>query len=91
MRPVLSPWVPPIEGIHGDNVVIVNQYYLEKDKVQDEVVVLGGGLAGCEASIHLAREGKKVTVVEMRDELAPDANVRHPSSSAPGDGKPGKP
>lgn len=73
-----QPLVPPIEGIHGDNnVVIVNQYYLEKDKVQDEVVVLGGGLAGCEASIHLAREGKKVTVVEMRDELAPDANVRH--------------
>ena len=40
-----QPLVPPIEGIHGDNVVIVNQYYLEKDKVQDEVVVLGGGLA----------------------------------------------
>ena len=43
----------------------------------DEVAVLGGGLGGCEAAIHLAREGKKVTVIEMRDELAPDANVRH--------------
>ena len=71
------PFVPGIEGIDRDNVIVVNQYYLKKDKVQDEVVVLGGGLAGCEASIHLAREGKKVTVVEMRDELAPDANVRH--------------
>ena len=60
-----------------EKLVIVNQYYLEKDKVQDEVVVLGGGLAGCEASIHLAHEGKKVIVVETRDELAPDANVRH--------------
>ena len=57
--------------------MIVNRYYLEKDKVKDEVAVLGGGLAGCEAAIHLAREGKKVTVIEMRDELAPDANVRH--------------
>ena len=71
------PLVPPLEGIDGDQVVIVNRYYLEKDKVKDEVAVLGGGLAGCEAAIHLAREGKKVTVIEMRDELAPDANVRH--------------
>lgn len=71
------PLVLPIPGIDGDNVTIVNNYYLEKDKVGDEVVVLGGGLAGCEAAIHLAQEGKKVTVVEMREELAPDANVRH--------------
>lgn len=44
---------------------------------REHTVVLGGGLAGCEAAIHLAQEGKKVTIVEMRDELAPDANVRH--------------
>lgn len=71
------PLVLPIPGIDGENVTIVNNYYLEKEKVGDEVVVLGGGLAGCEAAIHLAQEGKKVTIVEMRDELAPDANVRH--------------
>lgn len=71
------PLVLPIPGIDRENVTIVNNYYLEKEKVGDEVVVLGGGLAGCEAAIHLAQEGKKVTIVEMRDELAPDANVRH--------------
>ena len=42
-----------------------------------EVVVMGGGLAGCECAIHLAQEGKAVRLVEMRNELAPDANVRH--------------
>lgn len=72
-----EPIVPPLPGIEGDNVVIVNNYYLEKDKVGDEVVVLGGGLAGCEAAIHLAEEGKTVHLVEMRPELAMDANVRH--------------
>ena len=71
------PLVLTIPGIDRENVTIVNNYYLEKEKVGDEVVVLGGGLAGCEAAIHLAQEGKKVTIVEMRDELAPDANVRH--------------
>lgn len=71
------PLVPPIPGLDGPNVVIVNNYYLEKEKVSDDVVVFGGGLAGCECAIHLGMEGKKVHLVEMRDVLAPDANVRH--------------
>jgi len=72
-----EPLVPPIPGLDGDNVVVVNNYYREKDKVGDTVVVFGGGLAGCECAIHLGQEGKTVHLVEMRDELAPDANVRH--------------
>lgn len=72
-----EPLIPPIKGLDGDNVVVVNNYYLEKDKVSDDVVVFGGGLAGCECAIHLGMEGKKVHLVEMRNELAPDANVRH--------------
>lgn len=74
-----SPLVPSIPGLDGENVIVVNNYYLEKDKVKDaeEIVVLGGGLAGCETAIHLAQEGKKVHLVEMRSELAPDANIRH--------------
>lgn len=72
-----SPLVPPIPGLDGENVVIVNDYYLHKEKVGDNVVVIGGGLAGCECAIHLGMDGKNVHLVEMRDELAPDANVRH--------------
>ena len=72
-----APLVPPIPGLKGDNVVVVNNYYKEKDKVTDDVVVFGGGLAGCECAIHLGQEGKRVHLVEMRDVLAPDANVRH--------------
>ena len=67
-----KPIVPPLPGMDGDNVVVVNNYYLEKDKVGDSVVVLGGGLAGCECAVHLGMEGKKVHIVEMRDSLAVD-------------------
>ena len=72
-----EPLIPPIPGLEADQVALVNNYYKEKDKVEDHVVVLGGGLAGCECAVHLGREGKCVHLVEMREELAPDANVRH--------------
>lgn len=72
-----SPLVPSIPGIDGDNVIVVNNYYLERDKVEDSVVVLGGGLAGCECAVHLGMEGKQVHLVEMRDTLAPDCNIRN--------------
>lgn len=72
-----NPLIPKLPGIDGENVVVVNNYYLEKEKVGDTVVVLGGGLAGCECAIHLGMEGKKVHLVEMRDTLAPDCNIRN--------------
>ena len=72
-----TPLIPPIPGLKGENVVVVNNYYREKEKVTDQVVVFGGGLAGCECAVHLGMEGKQVHLVEMRDQLAPDANVRH--------------
>lgn len=72
-----TPIVPPLPGMDGNNVVIVNNYYLEKERVKDQVVVLGGGLAGCECAVHLGMEGKQVHLVEMRDALAVDCNIRH--------------
>ena len=72
-----TPIVPPLPGIKGDNVVVVNNYYLESHKVGDSVVVLGGGLAGCECAVHLQQAGKTVHLVEMRNTLAPDCNIRH--------------
>lgn len=71
------PIKPPIPGLDSENVVIVNDYYKEKDEIGDEVVVLGGGLAGCECAICLGMQGKQVHLVEMQENLAPDANVRH--------------
>jgi len=72
------PIVPPIPGIDGANVIVVNDYYREKDRLPaGDTVVLGGGLAGCESAVHLAREGRKVRLVEMLDTICRDANIRH--------------
>jgi pyruvate/2-oxoglutarate dehydrogenase complex dihydrolipoamide dehydrogenase (E3) component len=71
------PIKPPIPGIDGANAVSVNSLYLDGIELGSEVVVLGGGLTGCECALHLTQEGKTVHLVEMRQELAPDANMRH--------------
>jgi 2,4-dienoyl-CoA reductase-like NADH-dependent reductase (Old Yellow Enzyme family)/thioredoxin reductase len=72
-----EPIVPPIPGIDSSKVMVVNDYYLRAEEVGQSVVVLGGGLSGCEAALHLRMEGKDVTLVELRSELAPDANIRN--------------
>ncbi len=69
--------LPPIPGIHSSHVITVNDYHLKQDQVKDKVVVIGGGLSGCELALHLANEGKQVDLVEMRSELAVDCNIRH--------------
>jgi 2,4-dienoyl-CoA reductase-like NADH-dependent reductase (Old Yellow Enzyme family)/thioredoxin reductase len=72
-----SPVVPPIPGIEGDNVILANDLYKRREEVGQKVVILGGGLVGSETAVHLAREGKEVTVVEMLDDVCLDANGRH--------------
>ena len=72
-----EPLIPSISGIDRDNVIIVNDYHKKVDKVKNEVVVVGGGLSGSELALHFAKQGKQVQLVEMRPELAIDANIRH--------------
>jgi 2,4-dienoyl-CoA reductase-like NADH-dependent reductase (Old Yellow Enzyme family)/thioredoxin reductase len=72
-----DPIIPPIEGIGAEKVIVVQDYYKRLAEVGDTVAVLGGGLAGCEIAIELANKGKKVALVEMREDLAIDANCRH--------------
>jgi 2,4-dienoyl-CoA reductase-like NADH-dependent reductase (Old Yellow Enzyme family)/thioredoxin reductase len=42
--------------------------------VGNSVLIAGGGLIGCETALYLARQSKKVTVIEMTDQPAADLN-----------------
>jgi 2,4-dienoyl-CoA reductase-like NADH-dependent reductase (Old Yellow Enzyme family)/thioredoxin reductase len=72
-----EPIIPSIPGIDGKNVIIANNLPYNYEKVGKKVIVLGGGLVGCETALHLAMEGRDVTVIEMMESLCPDANQRY--------------
>jgi 2,4-dienoyl-CoA reductase-like NADH-dependent reductase (Old Yellow Enzyme family)/thioredoxin reductase len=72
-----KPIVPPMKGIDAGNVKIAIETYGKEKELAKKIVVIGGGEVGCETALHLAKLGKKVTIVEMLPELAPDASPTH--------------
>jgi NADPH-dependent 2,4-dienoyl-CoA reductase/sulfur reductase-like enzyme len=65
-----TPVSPDIPGV--DNAVQAVNVLQGKSDVGEKVVIIGGGLVGCDLALHLALQGRKVTVVEMADEIAAD-------------------
>lgn len=72
-----APIIPSIKGIEAPHVIMAAECEKNIDLLGQKIVILGGGLIGCETGIYLGMQGKDVTIVEMRDELAKDANDFH--------------
>jgi len=66
-----SPLKPPIPSI--DNALPAINVYDNADKVGKRVVIVGGGLVGCELGLHLVKTGHDIIVVEMLEHLAGDS------------------
>lgn len=70
-----QPIVPGIPGVEGKNVVTAINVLTGKDEVGEKVVIIGGGMIGCETAELLASKGKKVTVVEILPRIATDLGI----------------
>ena len=53
----------------ADTAIEAVDYLLGNKTVGEKVVVLGGGLTGCEIAYDLYLQGKQPTIVEMQDDL----------------------
>lgn len=60
---------PIIPNFGSSKMVTAENVLLNKVKVGPQVTVIGGGLVGCETALWLQRQGKKVTVIEMSDQI----------------------
>lgn len=57
----------PIDGV--ENSIEAIDYLLEKEEVGKDVVVIGGGLTGCEIAYDLYLKGKNPVIVEAQQDL----------------------
>lgn len=68
-----DPLIPDIPGIENTNVFEARSLIAGRQYVSaDNVVIIGGGLIGLEAMEILTAQGKKVSIIEMLDEVGKD-------------------
>ncbi|MFH1624700.1 MAG: FAD-dependent oxidoreductase, partial [Pseudomonadota bacterium] len=64
------PVLPEIKGLDMGRVVTAGDVLLGKAKTGEKVLIIGGGLVGCETAHHLVGRCKKITVTEILDAMA---------------------
>lgn len=64
-----TPLVPRLPGINGSNVHAAIDVLSNNTNLGENVIIAGGGFVGCETAVHLAEQGKKVTIIEMKERI----------------------
>lgn len=64
-----DPRIPKIDGIDEDFVVGANPILMNEKDYGKNVVILGGGLVGCETACHVAEKADSVTIIETLPEI----------------------
>jgi 2,4-dienoyl-CoA reductase-like NADH-dependent reductase (Old Yellow Enzyme family)/thioredoxin reductase len=66
------PIRPEIPGVDGASVVTAQDVLSGKAQAGQSVVIIGGGMVGCETGHYLAEQGKRVAIIEMLKRMAAD-------------------
>lgn len=72
--------MPKVPGIDDPKVIGCMDAFAYPEKVGQNVVVIGGGLVGCEMALDYAQDGKEVTVVEALPKIL-SAGIPSPISN----------
>jgi len=71
-----SHLIPDIPGVKGENVRM-GVDVLRGQEVGEKVIVIGGGMVGCEIAEFLVERGKKVTISETLPRIGTDIEPTH--------------
>ena len=69
------PNIPDMPGVQGKNVVSFPAVLRGEISAGERVVVVGGGLVGCETAQYLAVRGKMVTILEQLERVGHDIGM----------------
>ena len=83
-----SPAIPPIPGVDLENVVD-SSGILIRETLPNHLVVVGGGVIGCEFACMYASVGVPVTVLEAMPEICPNLDTEISASLREGLAKKG--
>lgn len=64
-----SPAIPKVPGVDGSKVIDCVTALTQAPAAGKKIVVVGGGLVGCETALGYAQEGREVTIVEALPDI----------------------
>jgi 2-enoate reductase len=71
------PIISGIPGVKKAKVVTAVNALLGKRKAGESIIVVGGGLIGCETALYLAQKGKRLTLIEILDSVMRDLSPQN--------------
>ncbi len=76
-----KPIIPPIPGLNPqeDRICTTRQALLGEKPLGEKVLIIGGGLVGCELSLWLSQSGRDVTILERLSGLMAVGDVALPN------------
>jgi 2,4-dienoyl-CoA reductase-like NADH-dependent reductase (Old Yellow Enzyme family)/thioredoxin reductase len=69
------PFIPPVPGIDGKNVVIAEDVLLGHAEAKGDCVIIGSGMTGMETAEVVMRAGHKTSLVDMLPQIGIGANI----------------
>ncbi|WP_333887653.1 oxidoreductase [Clostridium sp.] len=72
-----TPLVLPIPGINDSGLIHAVNLLDGKECCGEKVLVVGGGMVGCETAAFLGEQNHDVTVIEFRDKVGADVIKEH--------------
>jgi 2,4-dienoyl-CoA reductase-like NADH-dependent reductase (Old Yellow Enzyme family)/thioredoxin reductase len=69
--------VPNIRGLDKQKALTATDVYYGPERIGKSVVIVGGGLLGCEVALFLAERDRRVTIVEMLDKLGDQSYLHY--------------